>query len=444
MSTKLAALVVAILFAIPARAIDWNDPRSLVEAALANSPTLGRLESEAAAARERIKPATAQPNPMLMTGIDNKMIDGRDDEMMTMYVVGASQTITRPSKIEARRKAAELAVRQAELQLGSARAEIERDVLFAWYDLAALQSQTMATIQVRELVDGLVDAARVRYEVGTSVQAEVIRAQLTRSDLDRQLLRLRGAREAAVARLLPLLGLPPETEVPRFGVPESAKTPDIDGPLAIRDSHPAFAALRTEAERQNAVIEVISLDAKPDFGVSAEFGHRRTQTDMISASVSIELPVRRSQTIEPRIREAIALRQAALQRLEELRRTLVRDLAVAKAAHDEMTEQIRFFEEVLVPQAKLAVDSTLASYQTGRSTFEAVLATESTYLRLQLEYFDYLARHAKAVIDFDAIQRGARGGATSGGGAPMTASGVGDQRLNGVAPAAEAMSSSSM
>lgn len=427
MSTKLAALVVATLcVAGPVRASDplplnWNDPPSLVAAALANSPTLQRLQSEVTAARERIQPATAQPNPMLMLGIDDKMVTLEDDEMMTMYAVGLSQTITRPSKIEARRRAAELAVRQAELQLGSARAEIERDVLFAWYDLATVHSQTTATLQVRELVDGLVDAARVRYEVGTSVQAEVIRAQLTRSDLDRQLLRLRGARDAAVARLLPLLGLPPGTEVPRFGVPESAKAGDIDGPLAIADSHPAFAALRAEAERQNATIEAIGLEAKPDFGVAAEFGHRRTQTDMFSASVTIELPVRKSRTIEPRIREAIALREAALRRIEELRRTLVRDLAVAKAAHDEMTEQLRFFEEVLVPQSKLAIDSTLASYQTGRSTFEAVLATESTYLRLQLEYFDYLSRHARAVIDFEAIQRGARAGATAGGSAPMNA-----------------------
>lgn len=424
MSTKFAVFLAASLFTATAsaQAIDWNDPRSLVATALASSPTIERLELEVTAARERIKPAAAQPNPMLMAGVDNKMVTLEDDEMMTMYVVGASQTFTRPSKIEARRKAAELAVRAAELQLDSARAEIERDVLFAWYDLAALQSQSMATVQVREIVDGLVDAARVRYEVGTSIQAEVIRAQLAKSDLDRQLLRLRGSRDAAAARLLSLLGLPPETRVPPFGVPESAKRPSIDGPVAVPDEHPAFAALRAQAERQNATIDLVRLEAKPDFGVSAEYGYRRMQTDMFSASVTVELPVRKGQTIEPRVREAVALREAALKQIDELRRSLVRDLAVAKAAHDEMTEQIRFHEEVLVPQAKLAIDSTLASYPTGRSTFDAVLATESTYLRLQLEYFDYLARHAKAVADFDAIRRGARGGATSGGGAAMTAS----------------------
>jgi outer membrane protein TolC len=425
MNPKRAALCVAILLIASAAqgAIDWNDPRSLVDAAVASSPTLARIQSEAEAARERIRPAGALPNPMLMAGVENKQIDLTDDRMMTMYVVGASQTFTRPDKRNARRDLAELDVRTAALQLASARAELERDVLFAWYDLAALHSQTVAATQVRELVDALVDAARVRYEVGNAGQAEVIRAQLARSDLDRQLLRLRGARNAAVARLLPLLGLPLETDVPRFGLPESTKARELEGPTAPPETHPALAALRAEVERQEQAIALIRLDARPDFGVQAEYGYRRSEKSMISASVSIELPVRKNTTIEPRVREAIALRDAATRRIEELRRTLLRDLAVAKAAHDEMTEQIRFHEEVLVPQSRLAVDSTLAAYSTGGAAFDAVLATETTYLRLQLDYYDYLARHVKAVTDFEAIQRGARGGATASGGgmtAPQT------------------------
>jgi outer membrane protein, heavy metal efflux system len=419
MNPKRAALCVATMLLAGAAhaAIDWNEPRTLVDVAVANSPTIARLDAEVRAAQERVRPASAQPNPMVMAGVENKQVDLTDDEMMTMYVVGASQTFTRPDKRAARRDLAELAVRGAELQLASARAELEREVLFAWYDLAAVQSQSMATMQVRELVDALVDAARVRYEVGSAGQAEVIRAQLARSDLDRQLMRLRGARAAAIARLLPLLDLPLDTDVPRFGLPESTKTLGIPGPAAPPENHPALAALRTEVERQQQAIAIARLDGKPDFGVQAEYGYRRTQTSMFSASVTVELPVRKNSTIEPRVREAIALRDAAERRIEELRRTLVRDLAVAKASHDEMSEQIRFHDEVLVPQARLAIDSTLAAYQTGGAAFDAVLATETTYLRLQLDYFDYLARHVKAVTDFEAILRGARGGASASGGA---------------------------
>ncbi len=67
-----------------------------------------------------------------------------------------------------------------------------------------------------------------------------------------------------------------------------------------------------------------------------------------------------------------------------------------------------------MPQAKLAFESTLTSYQAGKSSFDAVLGAETIYLRLQLDYYGYLADHIKAITDFEAIQRGARGGALTG------------------------------
>ena len=99
--------------------------------------------------------------------------------------------------------------------------------------------------------------------------------------------------------------------------------------------------------------------------------------------------------------------RVAERRLEETRRSLARALAVTKAAHEQANEQLRLHDEVLVPQSRMALDSTLASYQTGKTSFDAVLAAESTYLRLQLDYYEYLALHIKAITEFEAIAKGA-------------------------------------
>ena len=61
--------------------------------------------------------------------------------------------------------------------------------------------QIAAARDVRQLVSGITDSARVRYEVGRAVQAEVIRAQLELSNLDHEILGLEGQRAAALARL---------------------------------------------------------------------------------------------------------------------------------------------------------------------------------------------------------------------------------------------------
>jgi outer membrane protein TolC len=405
-----------LLVALPAAALDFSDPRAVVDAALEAHPTLTRMRAEAAAARERIVPARSLPNPMLMAGVQNKQVDLRDDEMMTMYMVGISQTLVRPEKREARRDAAELEAQAMERQVDSARAEIERDVLLAWYELATDDAQLGATAQIRETIDAVIASARVRYEVGSAMQADVIRAQLQGSDLDQETLRLRGTRRAAASRLLALLGLPTETNIPHLTMPENTDDlADVDQQANASSTppsdHPALLALEAEVARAEAEIRMARLDRRPDLDLEAQYGHRATQRDMFSVTARIELPLRAKQLVEPRVREAILRRDAAKNAVDELRRELTRAMAEAVVAHEEATSQMKFHHEVLVPQAQLAFESTLAAYQTGSAPFDAILTTETDYLRLRLQYFEYLARHAQAVVTYEALRKGARGGA---------------------------------
>lgn len=408
-------LLLILSCALPAApcalALDFNDPRAVVAAALETHPTLARVRAEAEAARERIAPASALPNPMLMAGVQNKQIDLRDDEMMTMYMVGVSQTLVHPDKRDARRDAAELEAAALEQEIGSARAEIERDVRLAWYEVAGADAQLTATAQVREMIDAVVAAARVRYEVGTGMQADVIRAQLEGSDLDHEILRLRGTRRAAAARLLTLLGLPIETAVPPVAMPENTEDLAIDAAATPPAGHPAILALETEVARAEEEIRLAQLDQLPDLDLEAQYGHRRAQRDMFSVVARIELPLRSKQLALPRVREAILRRDAAKNRVDELRRELTTALAAAVVAHEEATNQMKFHHDVLVPQAQLAFESTLAAYQTGNAPFDAILATETDYLRLRTQYFEFLAEHAQAVVTYEALRKGARGGA---------------------------------
>jgi outer membrane protein TolC len=399
-----------LLLAVPAAALDFHDPRAVVDAALATHPTLTRMRAEAAAARERIEPASALPNPMLMAGVQNMQVDLRDDEMMTMYMVGVSQTLVRPGKRDARRDAAELEALALEKEVDAARAEIERDVLMAWYELATTDAQLSATAQVREMIDAVVAAARVRYEVGTGMQADVIRAQLQGSDLDHEILRLRGTRRAAATRLLSLLGLPTETNIPRVTLPESSAALTV-GPASVPADHPAILALEAEVERAEEEIRLARLDLRPDVDLEAQYGYRAVQRDMFSVTARIELPLRAKQLVEPRVREAILRRDAARNRIDELRRELTMAIAQAVVAHEEANSQMRFHHEVLVPQAQLAFESTLAAYQTGKTPFDAILTTETDYLRLRMQYFEFLGAHAQAVVTYEALRKGARGGA---------------------------------
>ena len=416
-------LATTLFFAASAmgQALDWTSADAVVRAALDRHPALAAIEARIDAAEERVRVAGSYPNPMLMAGVQDQQIDLSRDEMMTMYMVGASQTIPRKSRREALERAAELNVRERQLEARSLRAEIRRDVLFAWYDLAAADSKIAATEQLAATIDAVIAAARFRYEVGTTIQADVIRAQLERSSIDHQLLTLGGARRVAASRLLPQLGLPVTTDIPRLHLPHATEGRGIDQIPSVPTDHPALAALATQVDQREQQIRLARLVGKPDWNVEASYGVRPEQKDMFSVVARVELPIRRKSLIDPQIRAAIAERDAAAQQVDVLRRRLLEDLGVAYSEHAEVTKQIRLHEEVLVPQSKLAFESTLAAYQVGKDVFEAVLSSESTWLALQIDYYEFLRRHIKAITDFEALQAGARNGALNGmPGSPMS------------------------
>ena len=416
MQCRFFVAAATLLFSSPASGqvvIDWHNRDAVVAAALRH-PALASLEARIDAAEERTRAAGAYPNPMVMAGVQNQQIDLTRDEMMTMYMVGASQTIPRKSRREALKRAAGLEAEQLRLELRSVREELRRDVLFAYYDLAAADSQITATEQLAAAVDAVVAAARFRYEVGTTIQADVIRAQLQRSDIEHQLLALGGQRRVAASRLQAQLGFPVTAEIPRLRLAHSTEAESIEAAPDIRHDHPALATVATEVERREQDVRLANLIGRPDWNLEASYGVRPEQKDMFSVVARIELPIRRKSVIEPQIRAAVAERDAAAQRLDEVRRRLREALGVAYAEHAQVTKQLLLHEQVLVPQSKLAFDSSLAAYQSGRDNFESVLATETAWLRLEVDYYGFLAQHIKAITDFEALQRGARSGASGG------------------------------
>jgi outer membrane protein TolC len=409
-------LVTALWFApavLLAEAVNWNDPHSVARAASDANPSLAGLKYQIAAAREGVGPAGSLPNPMVMGGVQNQQADLSIDHMMTMYMVGASQTLTRKSKRDARRTEAELEVQRVEREYDSQRAEVERDALFAYYDAAAAQSQSAATAEIVAVAKQATSAARFRYEAGTAPQADIIRAMLEEKNLEHDLLALDSRRRQALAKLAALLNVP-VSEIPKFTLTHAAQHGHGTFDASLDLASPAFAALQTEVEQAEQEIKLARLALKPDVNLEASYAVRPYQKDMISVVGRIELPYRRKTLIEPRIREAIARRDAARQQIEILKLRLRQDIGVAAASREEAIDQIRLHEDELVPAAKLGFESALASYQTGKETFESVLASLRAYVNLNVDYFEFLKQELQAETDIAALRSGARAGISGG------------------------------
>jgi len=228
----------------------------------------------------------------------------------------------------------------------------------------------------------------------------------------------RRMRDTALARLRGLLSLPPNEEIPPFAL-RHAMERHAGAERAILDpSTAAVLALEAQVERAGEDVRLARLAARPDVSVEASYGFRPQQKDMFSVIGRIELPIRKSTTIEPRIAEATARRDAALAQIDVLRQRLRSEFGEALAQRTEAIEQINLHVEQLVPEAKLGFESALASYQAGKTTFDAVLGALQTYRMLNVDYYGFLRQLLVADAEMDALQHGATarsGGATMGG-----------------------------
>lgn len=405
----LAIALASVAFNLPAAGINWSDPADVQRAAVDQSAALRAASAELQIAVERRSSAGTLPNPMLMGGVQNLPIDASTDDM-TMVMVGASQTFTRTSRRQIEQRVADLEIESLRRALEAQRAAVERDVLYAWIDASSAQNAISASVELDHLLDEMVAAARFRYEAGLAPQADLIRAMLEKTNLQHTLISLRNQRIGAVQQLLALLDLPPSTEVPSFALSHTMSHHDDEAlDTALSDDAPAIASLQIDVSRADELIRLARLAATPDWNLEASYGARPEMTDMISVVARIELPLRKATTIEPRVREAIARREAAQQQIATLRQQLRGDLATAVTERKEAIEQINLHVDTLVPQAKLAFESSLASYQAGKTTFDAVLESLRQYLALNIDFYDYVRAKEESEADVAAIRKGVRG-----------------------------------
>lgn len=401
---NLIVVSLALSASVPVSAqIDWRDPRAVVSAAIASDPALSRMRAEAVAAREGIEVAGARPAPMAMAGVSNLEADLASDPMMTMYMIGASQRILRPSRRAVREEIAESLVLALDAGVEARAAEIERDVLMSWFDVARVDEEARIVTRLSEILRAIVDTSRVRYETGSSSQSDIIRAQLAVSSTSSDLIRLAGEREAAVSRLLTLTGSS-ASEVPPLELEGDA---GVERNAAVGNDHPALLAARARLEAQDARVRLAELADRPDVELEASYGYRPSAEGMISVTAKFELPLRSGTAIDPAIREAVALREAERHRIEEIERELKGELQRLAALQREVIAQIGLYGDVLVPQARLAVESALTSFQTGLTDLDSVLASQREVVRLERELVSLVARKKQLDAEEDAVREGA-------------------------------------
>lgn len=436
---RLRALARATLFAgiawaaAPGAATAQQPPAAslpdLVSGALASNPSIRAAEARVEAARAAIGPAAALPDPMLMAGIMNQPISGSDGEsMMAMRTIGVGQTLPYPGKLALQRRAAEAELAAAVAQVEAARWAVRQEVRDAYHDLAFFERALEIVERNEKLLSNFIRVTESRYGVGTGSLADVLKARVEASRLAEEAVTLMEHHRAALARLNAALDRPTETPVEAAAIPERIARAAVpadpaqvqfasaalgaraaNSPLpplaemqatAVRQS-PAIRAHQALIEAQAARVDLARKAHLPDFDVSLQYGQRSGHSDVVSAMVSVPIPLRKGQKQDLAVKEAEA-QLAALQGEHHQHANEIRaQVAAAYADLERERAQLALFLKSIIPQGRAALESATASFQVGRVDFLTLLENQTTLYNYETAYHRSLATFADRLADLE-------------------------------------------
>ncbi|MBI5910076.1 MAG: TolC family protein [Betaproteobacteria bacterium] len=377
---------------------------SLIAEALRNNPELRAAAKETEAADQRVRPAGALEDPMLEAGLLNVPIQpwrlNRED--MTMKMLGLSQKLPYPGKRALREQVAAKDAETLVYGLRETTNRVVRDVKQAYFDLA-LTDETVRLLQSNRLIlEQFLRIAEGRYAVGQAAQADVLKAQTQLGRMSEELLRMERERPVMEAELVRLLGRrgsasPIAVELPRLS--EAAFDLEALQQTVLRE-RPQLLGLQSAIERSGKTLELARKEAQPDFDLRFSYGQRERdlagmpREDMVSFSVAMNLPVWRKDKIEPRIAEAQAMREQTQEMLRAQQNEVLAKLRQQVAITEQSRKSVRLYETDILPQARLAVEATLAAYNVSRADVLMLLDSQMTL-------FGYDISRAKELVNFN-------------------------------------------
>ncbi len=357
------------------------------------NPELRALELEADAARARVLPAGALPDPsasIAFRGLDpGKPWSTPDAGREIDYSV--RQRFPLWGKRGLARTAAGQQADAAGLDRNAAARELLADAETAyvryWHADVAVDVLDRRIALLRQIEE----MAGVRYALGRAAQQDAIRAQVEQTNLQRERIERLTASQEATASLNALLGRPGDAPLaPPIAQPAlPVHSPRLAEALDAVDAHPAVRSelARAEAAHTNAVLQRRNRFPDVTVGIGAmQLGNGLESTELM---LEVEIPFQQRARRE-REREARLLEEAALARADHARRTVESRGATAWAQWTRARERRELIENTLLPQADATFQSALASYQVGEVDFGTLLEALNEWQGADLARVDAL------------------------------------------------------
>lgn len=389
---RLPGIVLLLLALQPAFAepLLGADLAGLLDYAREHNPELAAMRHEADAARQRVEPAGALPDPVLRTELMDVTNQGAN-RAASLWPSGVGstryllmQSVPWFGKRDLQREVAGAEAVQADGQAVLTWLELSariKSAYAAYYYLSGSEGLTRETLT---LLDHLERVAQTRYANGFGEQQDVLRAQMAQTALRTELAELEYDRRREQSRLNALLSRPAMAELAAPAQLRPLPLPaqlDYDA-LAqkLRANNPQLQVAEAQVQSAGKGRDLAYAGRYPDFTLGVAPNQRGSAVKSWDVMVEFNIPLqqesRRAREHEAEARVAASeSRQQAL--LDSMLGALSENLYGLEAAR--RTESLTATR--LLPQSELTYQSALAGYETGRVGFALLIDVQRQVLQ---------------------------------------------------------------
>ena len=417
----LLALAASLVMAVPAvaqvsvAATDGSVTQPSTLAALVaelerNNPEIKAARRDVDMRVARVAPAGAPPDPTFsfgyMGGLLRPPLFPSASAPGSFRQFGFSQEIPYPGKLGLKSRVAATEVEAERWNAETTRRRLVADLKAAYVEYQYLSRSLDVLERNKERLEQVRQIAEARFSVGQGIQQDVLKAQLEISlILERQAL-FEQQRDALQAEINGLLFRPPDTPLDSTlafeVIPLTAPVEDLR--VALRQNYPALKRDERVIDRGQQALSLARKEVLPDFAVSVT--SQKFLGDMpwmYGVDVMVKVPVFWQRKQRPMIAEAAAALESGRQMRDATVSMATAQVTAQYLAGTTSRRLADLYSDSVLPQARLSLESALASYQVGRVDFLTLLTNFVTVLSYEINYEEQHARYLQALARLEPL-----------------------------------------
>jgi outer membrane protein TolC len=381
----------------------------LVEEVLHHNAEILAAQKKYEATRQRPRQASALPDTTLAPGYASNARPwpgsrlGLEPTSNLGFMI--SQEIPFPGKRGLRGDIAEVEARAEFEAYRSTQLNVVLRVKQAYFRLAHSDLVRGVLERNRVVLEQLLKVTEIRYSVGKAAQQDAFKLQTQLSILKARLVQLEREEKARREEILSLLSRGPGAGLGRAAMtPPTAMPAPLEELLAAAERNsPSLQRDRLMIQRSELAVNLARKDYYPDYTVSAGYFNMGRMADMFQFRMDFKLPTSYFRKQRGAVTEQAMTAVQARRSFESGARSVAFRIKDSFLQAETSLELMQIYEKTVTPQANLALESSLAGYETGAVDLLSVLSNFITILEYEMNYHEEMLNAHLALAQLEEL-----------------------------------------